>query len=57
MKKIPKVLDVDAATIRLLDSAGENLLLVIDLDHRITMVNHTFLKNYDLKEHNIVGRH
>jgi len=31
-------------------------LLVIDLDHRITMVNRAFLKNHNLKEHDIVGR-
>jgi PAS domain S-box-containing protein len=31
-------------------------LLVIDIDHHITMVNHAFLKNNDLKENDIVGR-
>ena len=31
-------------------------LLVIDLDHRITMVNHAFLENNDLKENEIIGK-
>ncbi len=31
-------------------------LLVMDIDHRIIMVNHAFLKNNGLKEDNIVGR-
>lgn len=31
-------------------------LLVIDLDHRITMVNKVFLKNHGLKENDIIGR-
>jgi two-component system, NtrC family, sensor kinase len=31
-------------------------LLVIDIDHHITMVNHAFLKNHNLKEVDIVGR-
>ncbi len=31
-------------------------LLVMDIDHRIIMVNHAFLKNNDLEEKNIVGR-
>lgn len=31
-------------------------LLVIDLDHRITMVNKVFLKNHGLKETDIIGR-
>jgi len=31
-------------------------LLVIDIDHHITMVNHAFLKNHNLKENDIVGR-
>ena len=30
-------------------------LIVIDLDHRITMVNHAFLKNHELKEEEIIG--
>ncbi len=31
-------------------------LLVIDIDHHITMVNHAFLKNHKLEENDIVGR-
>jgi len=31
-------------------------LLVIDLDHRITMVNHAFLEHHDLKESEIIGK-
>ena len=31
-------------------------LLVIDPDHRITMVNQVFLKNHDVKENDIIGR-
>ncbi|MCK5349625.1 MAG: GAF domain-containing protein, partial [Desulfobacula sp.] len=31
-------------------------LLVIDLDHRITMVNHAFLENHNLKEDEIIGK-
>jgi two-component system, NtrC family, sensor kinase len=31
-------------------------LIVIDPDHRITMVNHAFLENHDLKEGDIIGR-
>ncbi|MBT3176967.1 MAG: GAF domain-containing protein [Desulfobacula sp.] len=31
-------------------------LLVIDIDHHITMVNHAFLENHDLKEDDIIGK-
>jgi len=31
-------------------------LIVIDIDHHITMVNQAFLKNNDLKEQDIIGR-
>ena len=31
-------------------------LIVIDLDHHITMVNHAFLEDHDLKELEILGR-
>ncbi len=31
-------------------------LIVIDIDHHITMVNQAFLKNHDLQEQDIIGR-